>query len=93
LAHALLLFDVATLLAQAKPSLTDGFFGRNDPRYPPDAQNQRRRDMRDALVNVTTDAFKGGQLVPLARMNDGFMRPKFPEQLLLSYYQASLLCC
>lgn len=37
-------------------------------------------------------AFKGGQLVTLARMNDGFMRPRFPEQLLLSYYQASLLC-
>lgn len=36
-------------------------------------------------------AYKGGLLVPLARMNDGFMRPKFPEQILLSYYQASLL--
>lgn len=36
-------------------------------------------------------AFKGGLLVSLARMNDGFMRPKFPEQVLLSYYQASLL--
>ncbi|MEP7344745.1 MAG: hypothetical protein ABI877_05745, partial [Gemmatimonadaceae bacterium] len=36
-------------------------------------------------------AFKGGLLVPIAHMNDGFMRPKFPEQILLSYYQASLL--
>lgn len=37
-------------------------------------------------------AFKGGLLVPLARMNDGFMRPRFAEQVILSYYQASLLC-
>src|SRR5215216_917397 len=51
-----------TLLAQAKPSLSDIFFGKNDPKYPPDPQNQRRRDMRDTLVNVVTDAFKGGQL-------------------------------
>jgi tetratricopeptide (TPR) repeat protein len=36
-------------------------------------------------------AFKGGLLVPIARMNDGFMRPTFPEQILLSYYEASLL--
>lgn len=55
----------ATLLrAQSKPSLTDTFFGVNDPRYPPDAQNQRRRNMRDALVDVVTDAFRGGQLDP-----------------------------
>lgn len=36
-------------------------------------------------------AYKGGLLVPLARLNDGFMRPRFPEQVILSYYQASLL--
>jgi Mg-chelatase subunit ChlD len=55
----------ATLLfAQPKPSLSDTFFGVNDPRYPPDAQNQRRRNMRDALVDVVSDAFRGGQLDP-----------------------------
>lgn len=53
-----------TLLAQAKPNLSNMFFGVNDPRYPPDAQNQRRRDMRDALVEVVSDAFRGGQLDP-----------------------------
>jgi tetratricopeptide (TPR) repeat protein len=38
------------------------------------------------------EAFKGGKLVPVSRMNDGFMHPAFPEQVLLSYYQASLVC-
>ena len=55
---------LTSLLAQPKPSLSDIFFGVNDPRYPPDAQNQRRRNMRDALVEVVTDAFRGGQLDP-----------------------------
>jgi Mg-chelatase subunit ChlD len=54
----------ASLLAQPKPSLSDTFFGVNDPTYPPDAQSQRRRHMRDALIEVVTDAFRGGQLDP-----------------------------
>ena len=37
-------------------------------------------------------AFANGQLAPPSSLNDGFMRPKFPEQIILSYYQASLVC-
>jgi tetratricopeptide (TPR) repeat protein len=37
-------------------------------------------------------AFKAGKLVPVSRMNDGFMHPSFPGQVQLSYYQASLVC-
>ena len=37
-------------------------------------------------------AFKGGKLVPVSRMNDGFMHPAYPEQVQYSYYQASLVC-
>ncbi len=37
-------------------------------------------------------AFKADMLVKVSSMNDGFMRPAYPEQLLHSYYQASLLC-
>jgi tetratricopeptide (TPR) repeat protein len=37
-------------------------------------------------------AFKAGKLVPVSRMNDGIMRPTFPGQVQLSYYQASLVC-
>ncbi len=63
-ACAALCAATTALLAQPKPSLSDTFFGVNDPKYPPDAQNQRRRNMRDALVDVVTDAFRGGQLDP-----------------------------
>ena len=37
-------------------------------------------------------AFKAGKLVPVSRMNDGFMHPAYPEQVQYSYYQASLVC-
>lgn len=36
-------------------------------------------------------AFSTGRLAPPSRMNDGFMRPRFPEEVGLSYYQASLV--
>jgi tetratricopeptide (TPR) repeat protein len=32
------------------------------------------------------------ELVPASRMNDGFTRPRYPEQVMHSYYQASLIC-
>jgi cellulose synthase operon protein C len=37
-------------------------------------------------------AFLAGRLVPVSRMNDGFMRPAYPEQIAFSYYQASIVC-
>jgi tetratricopeptide (TPR) repeat protein len=36
-------------------------------------------------------ALKGGELLPVAALNFGFMRPTSPEQVPISYYQASLL--
>jgi len=38
------------------------------------------------------DAFAAGKLVSVSRMNDGFMRPAYPEQVILSYHQASVVC-
>jgi len=38
------------------------------------------------------DAYRKGKLVPVSRMNDGFMHPAYPEQVMFSYYQASLVC-
>jgi tetratricopeptide (TPR) repeat protein len=38
------------------------------------------------------DAYRKGKLVPVSRMNDGFMHPVYPEQVMFSYYQASLVC-
>ena len=45
----------------------------------------------DATISFLA-AYKQGTLVPVSRMNDGFMRPAYPEQVIHSYYQASLVC-
>ena len=37
-------------------------------------------------------SLRDGDLLGIADLNDGFMRPKFPNQIGLSYYQASLIC-
>ena len=36
-------------------------------------------------------ALKAGELLPLATLNNGFARPSTPEQVPISYYQASLI--
>ena len=33
-----------------------------------------------------------GALLPVSRITDGFVRPAYPEQIVHSYYQASLVC-
>ncbi len=37
-------------------------------------------------------SLRDGDLLGIAELNDGFMRPRFPNQIGLSYYQASLIC-
>lgn len=37
-------------------------------------------------------AFEAGRLQPVSRLNDGFMRPRFPEEVGLSYALASFVC-
>ncbi len=36
-------------------------------------------------------AFKQGRLLSVGDLNDGFLRPAFPEQLIFSYYEGSLI--
>jgi tetratricopeptide (TPR) repeat protein len=38
------------------------------------------------------EAIKAKKLLPTAELNNGFIRPKYPLQVLVSYYQASLIC-
>lgn len=37
-------------------------------------------------------AYRDGRLLPVGRLNDGFVRPSYPAQLGYSYYEASLVC-
>jgi tetratricopeptide (TPR) repeat protein len=44
--------------------------------------------------DVTVDflkAYGAGLMLPVSRLNDGFVRPSYPEQIVHSYYQASLV--
>jgi tetratricopeptide (TPR) repeat protein len=36
-------------------------------------------------------ALAAGRLKPVSELNDGFMRPDYPEQVIFSYYQSSLV--
>ncbi|MDQ6831620.1 MAG: tetratricopeptide repeat protein [Gemmatimonadota bacterium] len=37
-------------------------------------------------------AYAAKKLFPVSRLNDGFMHPAYPEQVIFSYYEASLVC-
>ena len=56
---------------------------------------EERRARRGWGGDVTIDflaALAAGRLNPASRLNDGFVRPAYPAQVVHSYYQASLLC-
>jgi len=55
---------------------------------------EERRARRGWGADVSPEflaAYKAGKLVKVSRMNDGFMRPTYPQQIIFSYYQASLV--
>lgn len=55
---------------------------------------ERRAGKRGWGADVTPEflaAYKAGRLVKVSRMNDGFMRPAYAQQIIFSYYQASLV--
>ncbi len=37
-------------------------------------------------------AYGAGRLRPVSQLNEGFVRPRFPGEVILSYYEASLVC-
>ncbi|CAN5837801.1 hypothetical protein BH11GEM1_BH11GEM1_25020 [soil metagenome] len=37
-------------------------------------------------------AYGAGRLRPVSQLNEGFVRPRFPSEVILSYYDASLVC-
>ena len=37
-------------------------------------------------------AYAGGRLRPVSQLNEGFVRPRFENEVILSYYEASLVC-
>jgi tetratricopeptide (TPR) repeat protein len=55
-------------------------------------EERRARPGWGASINPGfVQAFASGALLPIARLNEGFLRPDRPDRLQLSYYQASLV--
>jgi cellulose synthase operon protein C len=55
-------------------------------------ERKARPGWGDDLTPAFVKAYKDGRLLKVSELNAGMMRPKFPEQIGLSYYQASLVC-
>lgn len=41
---------------------------------------------------MLVDALGRGRLLPIRELNQGFSKPRFPNQVMLSYYQGGLIC-
>lgn len=54
-------------------------------------ERRAREGWGDDLTPEFIAAYENGDLLPVSRLNNGFVRPKFPMQIPLSYYQASLV--
>ncbi len=46
----------------------------------------------DDLTAAFVKAYQEDKLLKVSELNSGMMRPRYPEQIALSYYQASLVC-
>lgn len=55
-------------------------------------EKQHRADWAREMDLELLYALRRGQTLGLGELNRGFTRPKFPEQVLLCYFQASLVC-
>jgi tetratricopeptide (TPR) repeat protein len=55
-------------------------------------ERRARPGWGDDITAAFVRAYKDGKLLKVSELNAGMMRPKFPEQISLSYYQASLVC-
>ncbi|GMV05762.1 MAG: hypothetical protein AMXMBFR53_20390 [Gemmatimonadota bacterium] len=58
------------------------------------AVHEQRR-AREGWGNMASipflQAYRAGRLKKVSELNDGFMRPEYPEQVIFSYYQSSLV--
>ncbi len=78
-------------------AFTLGASGHRVPRWLSEGLSvlEERRTQRGWGAGPTlsfVSAFGAGRLHPMSRLPEGFSRPRFPEEIQFSYYQASLFC-
>lgn len=49
-------------------------------------------DWGDRMTPDIVNAIKSKQLLPVAELDRGFIRPKYPQQVIVSYFQAGRIC-
>jgi len=86
----------STLWHELAHSVTMGMTEHRVPRWLTEGisvyeERRARPGWGDDLSLQFLAAFKAEQLLPIAELNDGFVRPSNPQQVGLSYYQASLV--
>jgi tetratricopeptide (TPR) repeat protein len=54
-------------------------------------ERRARPGWGDDLTPEFVAAYENGALLPVSRLNNGFIRPKYPMQIPLSYFEASLV--
>lgn len=87
----------STLWHELTHSFTLGVSGNKVPRWLSEGLSVHEEHRAEPAWGADAshaflEAFQSKRLVPVSRMNDGFMRPAYPEQIAFSYYQASLIC-
>ena len=55
-------------------------------------ETQASADWGDRLTPEIVSAIKDKKLLPIAELDRGFIHPKFPEQVIVSYWQAGRVC-
>ena len=86
----------STLWHELAHSITMGMTEHRVPRWLTEGisvyeERRARPGWGDDLSVQFLAAFKAEKLLPIAELNDGFVRPSNPQQVGLSYYQASLV--
>ncbi len=86
----------STLWHEIAHTFTLGLTGNRVPRWFTEGisvheEHRARPGWGDDVTVEFLRALRSGELLPVADLNRGFVRPKGPEQVAISYYQASLV--
>ncbi|HWF45889.1 MAG TPA: tetratricopeptide repeat protein [Bryobacteraceae bacterium] len=55
-------------------------------------ESAHEADWSDRLTPEVVEALQKKQLLPVIKLEQGFLRPRFPSQVMVSYYEAGKMC-
>ncbi|MBL8982736.1 MAG: tetratricopeptide repeat protein [Gemmatimonadetes bacterium] len=87
----------STLWHELTHTFTLGVTGNRVPRWVSEGlsvyeERRARPEWGAAITPSLVAAWKAGKLNPVSKLNNGFLRPRFPEEIGLSYALASYVC-